>query len=113
MKVPNLDYVASKVSQKIAEVIGKVVKNNKKVSSSDLENLTTKALGILQSQGVYAMALFLSSRSGSASDESKMSPEERCATQILSWLWEIRNPQEVIRNINSDNFLSKPEKDFT
>ena len=113
MKIPNLDYVASQASQKIAEVIGKTVKNNKKVSPSDLENLTTKALGILQSQGVYAMALFLFSRSGSESDENKMSPEERCATQILSWLWEIKKPHEVIEEINSNDFLSEPKKAFT
>jgi hypothetical protein len=113
MKVPNLDYIASKVSQKIAGVIGETVKNNKKVAPSDLENLTTKSLGILQSQGVYAMALFLFSRSGSKSDEKGMSPEERCATQILSWLWEIRSPQELIKNINFNNFLCEPEKSFS
>ena len=106
--MPSLDHIAALTAQEISKVIGETVRNGKKVSASDLENLSTKALGVLQSQGVYAMALFLFSRSGSKSKKTDMSPEERCAVQILSWLWTIRKPDELIKKADSSDFLSQP-----
>ncbi len=93
-----LDYLAVATSQKITEVIGKPVKKGE-VQARDLETLATKALGVLQSQGVYAMVLFLSSRSGQEKDEMKA--EERVATQILSCLWHLRNPYEALKNLQT------------
>ena len=95
-----LDYLAVATSHKIAEVINEPAKNGK-VQARDLETLVTKALGILQSQGIYAMALFLFSRSGQASEEAKMKAEERVATQILSCLWHLRNPYEALKKLQT------------
>jgi hypothetical protein len=50
----NLDQVAAAYSQKI-------VKGHEK-KKSEMENLITKALGVLQENGVYAMALYLLSQ---------------------------------------------------
>jgi len=111
MSTPSLDFLATVTSQRMANVIGKTVKNNKKVSSSDLENLVTKALGILQSQGVYAMILFLFSRSGKEKEEIKMTPEERCAVEIISRLYTLKNPSETIKTFDPSN--SKPEVEPT
>jgi hypothetical protein len=51
----NLDYVASQCAQEIVDSADKHAKT--------LDILATKTLGVLQEQGVYAMVLFLLSRS--------------------------------------------------
>lgn len=51
----NLDYVASQCAQEIVDNANKHAKT--------LDILATKTLGVLQEQGVYAMVLFLLSRS--------------------------------------------------
>lgn len=51
----NLDKLAGEVALEIC---------GKDVDIGTLENLATKALGVLQEQGVYAMMVFLLSRSG-------------------------------------------------
>lgn len=52
-----------------------------------LENLATKALGVLQEHGVYAMIVFLLSRSGEKSfDDSKASKENKAAIQLVQAL---------------------------
>ena len=107
---PTLDYLAAKTAQKIASVIGVKVKNDKKVEASDLETLATKALGVLQSQGVYALALFLFSRSGKETDPSRMKSEERVATQLLSWLWFLRNPIQALSSLQQKNNEFKSDK---
>lgn len=50
----NLDQLAAQTAQKIVEVS----------SPKELDTLATKALGVLQENGVYACLLFLASRSG-------------------------------------------------
>ncbi len=118
MKVPtNLDYIASMTAQKISEVIGKVLKKDKKgnpikiVKKDDLENLATKSLGILQSQGIYATMLFLMSRSGDENIAESMSPEERCATEMISWLYTLLNPEKFTENPPKYKDY-KPDKKF-
>ena len=115
MKSPNLDYIASMTAQKISEIVGKVLnedgKSIKIVKKDDLENIGTKTLGVLQSQGIYAAMLFLMSRSGKEDFEDKMSPEERCATEIISWLYTLLNPEKFIENLpRYEDFW--PEKKF-
>ena len=114
MKVPNLDYIAALTAQKISTVIGEVLEKNAKdqpkriVKKEDLENLTTKSLGILQSQGIYASMLFLLSRSGKGSSPGQMSAEERCATEIVSWLDTLLKPENFIKSPpDPKNFKSK------
>lgn len=51
----NLDFEAAKISQKI---LSKKVN----VDSSNVENLVTKTLGVLQENGVYACMLYLLSK---------------------------------------------------
>lgn len=55
----NLDQLAAKTAQGI---IRKTIGHDHNASSVD--NLATKALGVLQEQGIYAATLFLYSRSG-------------------------------------------------
>lgn len=54
----NLDLHAAETAQKI---INEIVAENT-VKAKDSENLITKALGVLQENGVYACALFLYAR---------------------------------------------------
>ncbi len=61
----NLDLEAARASQKIINI---TMKN----TSSEVENLITKTLGVLQENGVYACILFLNSRTSEA--EKKISP---------------------------------------
>ena len=103
MTKPTLDYLAAKTAQQITQVIGTEVKNQNKVAPKDVEILVTKALGVLQSQGVYAMALFLLSRSGSESDKTKMSTEERVACEIMAQLWSLREPVEALKREASNS----------
>jgi len=64
----NLDKIAADCARKIVGDVKSVVKK----PYDTLETLSTKTLGVLQSQGVYAMILFLFSRS---SDEQKIAPK--------------------------------------
>lgn len=57
------------LDQKAAHYAQQMVRNTD--SAGTLERLVTKTLGVLQEQGVYAMMLFLYSRS---SDEAKIAP---------------------------------------
>ena len=65
----NLDKLAAEKAQAIVTT-GKGVKGVK-APVDTLERLVTKTLGVLQEQGVYAMLLFLYSRTG---DEQKVAP---------------------------------------
>src|SRR5713226_4417882 len=62
----NLDWHAARAAQAIVKNTGtiKVKKNGKDepIEASSLDNLTTKTLGILQENGVYAALLYLYSR---------------------------------------------------
>lgn len=51
----NLDTLAAQTAQKI-------IADTAKQKSSDVDNLATKTLGVLQENGVYAATLFLYSR---------------------------------------------------
>ena len=68
----NIDQLAAKHSQQVVAKTLKIVpKEKEKKMAKTLNNLVTKALGVLQEQGVYAMMLFLFSRT---SDEAKIAP---------------------------------------
>ncbi len=68
LTILNLDQKAARYAQKMVE--GSVEVKDAKAA----ENLITKALGVLQEQGVYAMMLFLFSRSGA---EDEIAPKLR------------------------------------
>ena len=59
----NLDWLAAHSAQ---NVIRKT--NNEK--ASDVDNTVTKALGVLQENGIYACGLFLKSRTGDESNRA-------------------------------------------
>lgn len=90
-----LDYLAAKTAQAVTSVIGSKVKNGE-IEPTDVDNLATKALGVLQSQGVYAMFLFLLSRSGDKVEEEEMKKEERVACELVSKLWPLREPVKAL-----------------
>ena len=60
----NLDKLAAQKAQQI-------IADTKAFKASEVENLATKALGVLQENGVYAATLFLYSRTGT---EAKIAP---------------------------------------
>jgi len=65
----NLDLEAAKAAQEI-------INNTAENKSSEVENLVTKTLGVLQENGVYACMLFLYSRtSGTDKAVSKVTRE--------------------------------------
>lgn len=87
----NLDQLAAQYAQKII-VDGK----------ADIENLITKALGVLQEQGVYACILFLRSRTG---NEKNLSDKAR--PHLYNLLQELPAfRQSAIRDENALRFFS-------
>ena len=72
----NLDQRAAHYAQ---EMVSQAVPDKK--SAKAAENLITKTLGVLQEQGVYAMILFLFSRTG---DEQKIAPKLRGPLYLLT-----------------------------
>jgi len=89
-----LDYLAALTAQGIVDGL---TRENGKAKPRELETLVTKALGVLQSQGVYALALFLFSRSGTKKEPSKA--EELIATTLLARLWNIREPLAALQKL--------------
>jgi hypothetical protein len=83
----SLDYLAAFTAQKITEIIGRGV------PSSNVENLSTKTLGILQEQGIYAMFLFLLSRSG---EGTNMNNEQLVACEIIAQLFQLLREKELM-----------------
>lgn len=65
----NLDKIAAEAAQEMVKKRPELKREKVSKPSETLERLVTKALGVLQSQGVYALILFLLSRS---SDEKKV-----------------------------------------
>ena len=64
---------------------------NGKLDVDSLETLATKSLGVLQEQGVYAMIVFLFSRSGDKFlskylEEAKKHNEKIAAITLVKWL---------------------------
>jgi hypothetical protein len=87
----SLDYLAASTAQKITKIIGQ-----ENVSSNDIESFSTKTIGILQEQGIYAMFLFLLSRSGDETETKKMKPEQRVACEITAQLFELLREEELM-----------------
>ena len=79
MTTLNLDQKAAQYAQ---DIVSKAAAEAEKVKDpvGTLERLVTKTLGVLQEQGVYAMMLFLFSRT---SDEAKIAPHIRAPLYAL------------------------------
>jgi len=95
----NLDHLAAKYSQEMVEVIGKYVKgDDKKVEAAQADTLYTKALGVLQEHGLYAMTLYLLYRSGNqlgADTKQYNNAEELVATQTMGLLWRMLGEDDL------------------
>lgn len=83
----NLDQLAAQYAQKMVDDGGK-----------EIETLITKALGVLQEQGVYACMLFLFSRSGN---------EKALANKIRPHLYDLlkKLPDFATASIGDNNGL--------
>ncbi|WP_028325614.1 hypothetical protein [Desulfatirhabdium butyrativorans] len=82
----NLDLACAKVGKTIAEM-----------PSKELENLVTRALAVLEEQGIYALFLFLKTRGGS------------CAKNVSQQIYEFLKvtPQQApLLSDNDDVFTS-------
>lgn len=75
----NLDHLAAKHAQ---EVIRRT--EEKKESPGDVDNTVTKALGVLQENGIYACTLFLKSRPKAEKDRA-----DAVMAEILNLLAEL------------------------
>src|SRR6266568_3797913 len=60
----NLDWHAAQAAQTIVKNTRTIKVKDKPIEANSLDNLTTKTLGILQENGVYAALLYLYSRGG-------------------------------------------------
>jgi hypothetical protein len=98
----NLDKVAAESAQAMVKKAKEdpQVKKNVKKPVDTLERLATKALGVLQEQGVYAMMLFLFSRT---SDEKEVAPLIR--SQIYEALRKLPGFETESIEDNSDKAL--------
>lgn len=95
----NLDKVAAKTAQDIVSVIGKPVeKENKKTDPKNTEILITKTLGVLQEQGVYAVFLFLLSRSGNKTTAKELKEENLISCYIVYHLLALLN-DPILRSL--------------
>ncbi len=81
-----LDYLAVKIAQ---EMVTEATSPTIGADPKDLENLVTRALGVLQAQGVYALYLYLYSQSG----EKK--PIQKAAACIVAKLWKALEEEPV------------------
>lgn len=78
-KNKNLDYLAAKTAQRIVE------ESKGYNAPKDIENTVTKALGVLQAQGVYALYLYLYSQAEG----------DNPAAYLLRLLWNELKDEEV------------------
>ncbi len=93
----NLDKIAAESAQRIVKNV-KGNSGNVKNPIETLERLVTKTLGVLQQQGIYAMILFLFSRTG---DEDKIAPFVRA---------EFYNIIKKVPDFKSENIEDKLNK---
>ena len=104
----NLDKLAAERAQNIVKKAQEGIDGVKKPVET-LERLVTKALGVLQSQGIYAMMLFLFSRSG---DEDKVAtkcirPQLFEALRGLQSFQSVRVPSDDANARTALNFYSE------
>ncbi len=99
--VKTLDYLAAKTAQEILKGATSL-----SADAKDLENIITKALGVLQAQGVYALYLYLYSQSG------KEKPIQKAAACIVAKIWDMLKEEPLNQlNILADQYqMSSWEK---
>ena len=86
------------LDQKAAQYAQKIVKNGNG-DAKGLENLVTRTLGVLQEQGVYAMMLFLYSRS------EKEQPIAQAVRESLRGLLDMLSKEAGVQWKTEDNHV--------
>lgn len=90
MSTINLDKIAAQNAQEIMTVTKlKVGKKKQSIEAKTVDTLATKALGVLQEQGIYSLMLFLLSRSGEKNILKELDAEKVCACYITKTLLNI------------------------
>jgi hypothetical protein len=96
----NLDRLCAKYGYEFADTIKKVLNSDAK----KVESLITKALGVLQEQGLYAFALFCESR---GSTEKKGAEEmKKITTELLKDKLSLISDNKLLEEIRKDNGLA-------
>lgn len=90
----NLDKCAAETSQAILGYVDKPVKDGA-LQAKKIEKLATDSLGVLQEQGLYALFLYLLSKSGEKTQESELGSEELGACVIMAKLLNMLNKPEL------------------
>jgi len=89
----NLDYLAAKYAQTI-------IQKTKDKKASDIENTITKALGVLQEDGVYACFLYLLAREKENGAVVVDEMLNLLSSLPFSWQTPTNNSNEILRFIN-------------
>lgn len=103
----NLDYLAAKNAQAI-------ISTNKDAQSKpdDVDNLVTKALGVLQENGVYACGLYLSSRTQKKEQDIAKTVRSQMVTLLdtlgFGWTRPTEETAETILTYLSDKVAGDP-----
>lgn len=93
--VTNLDKLSAESSQKILELKGERVREDKEVTPGNIEKICTSALAVIQEQGLYAGFLFLLSKSGKGRKMEELSVEEFVSCNIVFYLVDLLNSDEL------------------
>jgi hypothetical protein len=102
----NLDRLCAEYGYKFAKEIKKALNSDAKKA----ESLITKALGVLQEQGLYAFALFCKSR-GSNEKEGAEKMEE-ITTELLKDKLGLISNSDLLDEIRKDNGLASKLDDL-
>ena len=85
--IRNMDQLAAKFSQQIVSETVKEKKGKEKEDiANDLDNMVTKTLGVLQEQGVYAVMLFLFSRTSDKANSAHV-----IRSKLIAMLTELKD----------------------
>jgi len=101
----NLDKLCAKYGYEFAKEVSQDFNSDAKKA----ESLLTKALGVLQEQGLYAFALFCESRGSAESNGAKKITE--ITTKLLNELNLINNTN-LLEEIRKDNGLASRLEDL-
>jgi len=81
-----------------------VMSSTKDEKAADVENTVTKALGVLQEDGIYACALFMKSRTGDEKKRADVVMDEMLKLlDRLGFGWEIpssKKAEDILRHIS-------------
>jgi len=104
----NLDKLCAKYGYEFAKEVSQDFNSDAKKA----ESLLTKALGVLQEQGLYAFALFCESRGSAESNGAKKITE--ITTKLLNELNLISNTNntDLLEEIRKDNGLASRLEDL-